>query len=215
MSWTLSTLKTAIGDYLESSETTFTNNLDNFIKESEDRILKLVEITDQRKNVQATGSSSNRFLAVPTDFLAPMSLAIVQSNSYDYLDLKHPSFLREYSPTTTATGKPKYYAIFSQESFSLSPVPDAAYTFELHYLHKPASLTIGGDSGTTVLATDYPDALLYGALCEGAVFLKEDSQTIQMFENRFKEAISRIKNIAEGRDTRDEYRYDSLRRRVT
>ena len=159
MSWTLSTLKTAIGDYLESSETTFTNNLNNFIKESEDRILKLVEITDQRKNVQATGSTNNRFLAVPSDFLAPMSLAIVQSNTYDYLDLKHPSFLREYSPTTSSTGKPKYYAVFSQESFSLSPVPDSAYTFELHYLHKPSSLTAGSDSGTTVLSTDYPDAL--------------------------------------------------------
>ena len=81
MSWTLSTLKTAIGDYLESSETTFTNNLNNFIKESENRILNLVEITDQRKNVQATATQSNRFLACPTDFLAPMSLAIVSSNT--------------------------------------------------------------------------------------------------------------------------------------
>ncbi|MBV04259.1 MAG: hypothetical protein CML45_07680 [Rhodobacteraceae bacterium] len=215
MSWTLSTLKTAIGDYLESSETTFTNNLDNFIKESESRILNLVEITDQRKNVQATGSLSNRFLAMPTDFLAPMSLAVVSSSTYDYLDLKHPSFMREYSPTITSTGKPKYYSLYSQESFSLSPVPDAAYTFELHYLHKPASLTIGSDSGTTVLSNDHPDALLYGALTEGAVFLKESEQTIAMFENRFKEAIARMKNISEGRDTRDEYRYDSLRRRVT
>jgi len=215
MSWTLSTLKTAIGDYLESSETTFTNNLDNFIKESEDRILKLVEITDQRKNVQATGSSSNRFLAVPTDFLAPMSLAIVQSNSYDYLDLKHPSFLREYSPTTTATGKPKYYAIFSQESFSLSPVPDAAYTFELHYLHKPASLTAGSDSGTTILSTDHPDALLYGSLVEGAVFLKESADVVGNFELRFKEAVERMRNLSSGRETRDEYRYDLLRTGIT
>jgi hypothetical protein len=215
MSWTLSTLKTAIGDYLESSETTFTNNLNNFIKESENRILNLVEITDQRKNVQATATQSNRFLACPTDFLAPMSLAIVSSNTYDYLDLKHPSFLREYSPTTTSTGKPKYYSVFSQTSFSLAPVPDSAYVFELHYLHKPTSLTVGADSGSTVLSQDYPDALLYGSLVEGAIFLKETEQNIAMFETRFKEAIARMKNNSEGRDTRDEYRYDSLRQKVT
>ena len=211
MSFTYATLKTAIGDYLESSETTFTNNLPTFIKEAEDRILKFVELPEQRKNVQGQTTADTRFLACPSDFLAPMSLSIVSSNTYTYLDLKHASFLKEYSPTTTVTGQPKYYSIFSQESFSLAPVPDAIYTVELHYLYKPSSLTSGSDSGTTVLSTDYPDALLYGSLVEGAIFLKETPDVIAQFEARFKEAIMRMKNLSEGRDTRDEYRYDSLR----
>ena len=211
MSFTYATLKTAIGDYLESSETTFTNNLPTFIQEAEDRILKFVELPEQRKNVQGQTTADTRFLACPSDFLAPMSLAIVSSNTYTYLDLKHASFLKEYSPTTTVTGQPKYYSIFSQDSFSLAPVPDAIYTVELHYLYKPASLTSGSDSGTTVLSTDYPDALLYGSLVEGAIFLKETPDVIAQFEARFKEAIMRMKNLSEGRDTRDEYRYDSLR----
>ena len=198
MSFTYATLKTAIGDYLESAETTFTTNLPTFIKESENRILKFVELPEQRKNVQGQTAADTRFLACPSDFLAPMSLAIA-------------SFLKEYSPTTTVTGQPKYYSIFSQDSFSLAPVPDAVYTVELHYLYKPASLTSGSDSGTTVLSTDYPDALLYGSLVEGAIFLKETPDVIAQFEARFKEAIMRMKNLSEGRDTRDEYRYDSLR----
>ena len=215
MSFTYSTLKTAIGDYLESSESTFTTNLPTFITESEDRILSLVELPDQRKNVTGTTSASNRFLSCPDDFLAPMSLAVVSSNTYTYLDLKHASFLKAYSPTTTVEGQPKYYSIYSQESFALAPVPDAIYTVELHYLYKPASITNGSDSGTTVLATDYPDALLYGSLVEGAIFLKEPSDVIANFEARFKEAIMRIKNTSEGRATRDEYRYDSIRQRVS
>ena len=36
MSFTLSTLKTAIQDYLQVSESTFTSQLNNFIEESED-----------------------------------------------------------------------------------------------------------------------------------------------------------------------------------
>ena len=215
MSFTYATLKTAIGDYLESSETTFTNNLPRFIKESEDRILKLVQLPEQRKNVQGETAANSRFLACPTDFLAPMSLAIISSSTYDYLDMKHASFLKEYSPSTSVTGQPKYYAVFSKDSFTLAPIPDAAYTIELHYLYKPASLTSGADSATTVLAEDYPDALLYGSLVEGAIFLKEAEQTIAMFEMRFKEAVGRMKNLSEGRDTRDEYRYDSLRGQIT
>ena len=211
MSFTYSTLKTAVQDYLECSETTFTTQLPTFITESEDRIFNFVQLPEQRKNVQGTTESGNRFLSCPTDFLAPMSLAVISSSTYAYLDLKHASFLKEYSPTTTVTGQPKYYSIYSQISFALAPVPDANYTVELHYLYKPTSITSGSDSGTTVLSTDYPDSLLYGALVEGAVFLKEPPDVIAQLEARFKESVARMKNLSEGRETKDEYRYDSLR----
>ena len=188
MSFTYGTLKTAIQDYLEVSETTFTNQLPTFIKESEDRIFSFVQLPDQRKNVQGNLSANNRFLATPTDFYAPMSLAIINSNSYDYLDYKHPSFIKEFSPGTTQ-GTPKYYSLFDETSFEISPIPDAAYTVELHYLNKPVSLTNGSDSGTTTLSSDYADALLYGALVEGAIFLKEPPEIVAQFEGRFRAAL--------------------------
>jgi hypothetical protein len=174
----------------------------------------LVQLPDQRKNVQGNLTSGNRFLATPTDFYAPMSLAIISSSTYDYLDFKHPSFIKEFSSGTTQS-TPKYYSLFDETSFEVSPIPDSNYTVELHYLNKPGSLTSGSDSGTTTLSSDYPDALLYGALVEGAVFLKEPPEVVALFEGRFKEAIARMKNISEGRGTRDEYRYDSVRSSVT
>jgi hypothetical protein len=211
MSFTYATLKTAIQDYLESTETTFTNNLPTFIKESESRIFKMVQLPEQRKNVQGATANTNRFLATPDDFYAPFSLAVISSNVYHYLDFKHPSFIKEYSSSTATTGRPKYYSLFDSSAFELAPIPDAAYTVELHYLHKPASLTAGSDSGTTILSTDHPDALLYGSLVEGAVFLKESADVIGNFELRFKEAVERMRNLSSGRETRDEYRYDLLR----
>ena len=181
MSFTLSTLKTSVQDYLQVSESTFTNQLPRFIKEAEDRIFNLVQLPDQRINVQGTLTASNRFLATPTDFYAPFSLAVISNETYDYLDFKHPSFIKEYSPSSTSTGKPKYYSLFDDTSFELAPIPDATYTIELHYLYKPASLTSGSDSGTTLLSSDYPDALLYGSLVEGAIFLKEPPDVIGLF----------------------------------
>jgi hypothetical protein len=214
MSFTYATLKTAVQDYLQVSETTFTTQLPRFIQESEDRIFSMVQLPDQRKNVQGNLTSGNRFLATPTDFYAPMSLAIINSDTYDYLDYKHPSFIKEFSSGTTQS-TPKYYSLFDETSFEISPIPDSNYTVELHYLNKPSSLTNGSDSGTTMLSTDYPDALLYGALVEGSIFLKEPPEIVAQFEGRFKEAIARMKNISEGRGTRDEYRYDSVRSSVT
>jgi len=216
MSFTLSTLKTAVQDYLQVSETAFTSQLDTFIQEAESRIFKSVQLPEQRRNVTGAASSGNRFLATPSDFYAPFSLAVIDSdNKYTYLDFKHPSFLKEYSPTSTTTGKPKYYSLFDQSAFEMAPVPNSNYTVELHYLYKPASLTSGADSGTTLLSTDHPDPLLYGTLVEGAIFLKETPDVIAQFEARFKEAMARMKNLSEGRNTRDEFRYDLLRTGVT
>ena len=146
--------------------------------------------------------------------MAPFSLAVISSNTYDYLDLKHNSFIKEFATDTTTRGKPRYYAIFDQSSFEVAPVPDTSYTMELHYLAKPQSLT-AASSGTTYLSTDAPDTLLYGCLLEGAVFLKLDPQDIGLYEARFKESLARLKNLGEGRDTRDEMRYDSLRTGVS
>jgi len=215
MSFTLATLKSTVQDYLQVDETTFNNNLNTFIEEAESRIFKLVQLPEQRKNVTGTLTTGNRFLATPSDFFAPFSLAVISNNRYYYLDYKHPSFVKEYSPLTTTTAQPKYYSLFDDTAFELSPVPDSGYSVELHYLHKPASLTAGADSGTTILSTDHPDPLLYGTLVEAAVFLKEAPDVIQTFETRFKEGIARMKNVSEGRATRDEYRYDLLRTGVS
>ncbi len=215
MSFTLATLKSTVQDYLQVDETTFNNNLNTFIEEAESRIFKLVQLPEQRKNVTGTLTTGNRFLATPSDFFAPFSLAVISNNRYYYLDYKHPSFVKEYSPLTTTTAQPKYYSLFDDTAFELSPVPDSGYSVELHYLYKPASLTAGADSGTTILSTDHPDPLLYGTLVEAAIFLKEAPDVIQTFEARFKEGIARMKNVSEGRATRDEYRYDLLRTGVS
>ena len=95
MSFTLSTLKTAVQGYLQVSETAFTNQLPRFIQESEDRIFSLVQLPFQRKNVQASLTVDNRFLATPTDFYAPFSLAVINSNTFQ----THPTCLLYTSPS--------------------------------------------------------------------------------------------------------------------
>lgn len=68
MTYTYSELKQAIQDYTENDETTFVNNLNNFIKNTEERILKSVQLTVFRKNATGTTTSGNQFLAAPADF---------------------------------------------------------------------------------------------------------------------------------------------------
>ena len=43
---------------------------------------------------------------------------------------------------TGATGVPKYYALYDFQNFILAPVPNAAFSSELHYFYRPESLTV-------------------------------------------------------------------------
>ncbi len=206
MSFTFATLKTAIQDYTENTETTFTNHLSDFIKAAEERIFKTVDLEFFRKNVTAATTSSNRFLAVPSDYLASFSLSITSSSNKSFLLQKDVNYVEEYSPNSSTTGLPQYYALFDVENFILAPTPDQAYSVELHYYYRPNSLTAGSDSGTTWLSTNAPFAMLYGSLIEAYVFMKGEPDVMKMYNDRFVESLLRLKEYGEARENADAYR---------
>ena len=137
MSFTKATLTTAIQDYTDNSETTFVNNIPNFIKASEEKILKSVDLDYFRKNVTSALTASDEFLTVPSDYLASFSLQITTSGSESFLLQKDVNFLREYTPASTTTGLPKYYARFDEDNFILAPTPNSNYTIQLNYFYRP------------------------------------------------------------------------------
>ena len=210
--FTYSELTTAIQNYMDNSETTFTNTIPTFIKQAEEKILKSVELPVFRKNVTGTASSGNTYLSAPEDFLAPFSLAVIDSSSnYSFLLLKHVSWIRDYTPAAATTGEPLFYALFDNNSFILAPAPNSDYTFELHYFYRPISLVDSGDSGSTWLSTNASNTLLYGSLVEAAIFMKLPPAEIQTFDVKYQEGLARLKLLGESKDQRDEARYDSLR----
>jgi hypothetical protein len=207
MSFTLATLKTAIQDYTENTETTFVNNLPLFIRAAEERILKSVQLSFFRKNVTANFSASDQFLAIPSDFLAPFSLSFTDSSSNkNFLDFKDVNYLQEFTPNAATTGTPRYYAVFDVNNFIIAPTPASALAVELHYYYRPGSLTTGGDSGTTWLSENAELALLYGSLYEAYTFMKGEADVLQNYNARLVEAISTLKMLGEAKEVTHEYR---------
>ena len=75
MSFTYAQLKTAIQDYTENDETSFVTNLPLFIRHSRGTdISKTCNLVCFVKMQQRSTTASNKFLACPSDFLAPFSL---------------------------------------------------------------------------------------------------------------------------------------------
>lgn len=203
-------LTQALQDYLETSETSFVNSIPMFVQQAEERIYRTVQIPELRKNVTGALTSGIQYLARPTDFLSVFSLAVIDAlGDYTYLYDKDVNFIREAYPRTSTQGLPKYYAQFDGDqigfsggNFILGPTPNASYAVELHYYYDPPSIV---ETGTSWLGENAETALLYGALVEAYTYLKGDADMLQLYTNRYNEAMMQLFGI-DLRSKRDDYR---------
>jgi hypothetical protein len=158
-------LSQSIQNYAENTESLFVASIPTFVKETERRIYNSVQIPALRKNVTGTMTINNKYVSLPDDWLANFSLAVIDtSGEYKYLLNKDVNFLRESYPNPTATGEPKYYALFGPQlsnanelSLIMAPTPDLAYDMELHYFYYPISIvqSVITAFGTIVAGTGY------------------------------------------------------------
>ena len=199
-----------VQDYTENTETSFVSNIPNFVRQAEERVFRTIMLPELRKNVTATTTIGNQYIARPSDFLAVFSFAVVGSGNYTYMLDKDVNFIREAYPSASTQGVPKYYAQFdgdftsppSQGNFILGPTPDAAYTVELHYYYDPPSIV---DSGTSWLGDNAETVLLYGTLIEAYTYMKGEADLIAQYTQRYTEALSQLGGVSV-RSGRDEYR---------
>ena len=203
----------------DSSTVSSTTQINRFIQQAEQRIYNSVQFPSLRKNVTGTITANNQYLSCPNDFLASYSLALFSgAGPYTFLLNKDVNFMREAYPTPTDTGTPKYYALFgptvtssiisNELSFILAPTPDAAYSAELHYYYYPASITT---AVTTWLGDNFDTVLLYGALVEAYTFMKGEADLIQLYNQKYMEALGLAKRLGDGLERSDAYRSGQYR----
>jgi hypothetical protein len=194
-----------------SSLVNVTTQINTFIEQAEARIYNTVQIPSLRKNVTGNCSSTSKYLACPNDYLSTYSLAVIQADgSYEYLLNKDVNFIRQAYPDPTATGLPRYYALFGSRlndpnelTFILGPTPDAAYGAELHYFYYPESIVT---AGTSWLGDNYSPALLYGTLVEAYTYMKGEADMLAMYNSKFTEAMMQLNRLGTGLERGDAYR---------
>lgn len=203
-----SELTDAIKDYSNNTETNFVAAIPTFIKQAEQRIYRSVNLPVNRKNMAGTMTDGNAYLAMPSDFLFPLSLTITSSSNQIFLLNKDANFIRSTYPNAATKGTPKYYGTFASDTFIIGPTPDANYVTELHYYYMPDSIV---SSTTSWLGTNADTVLLYGSLIEAYTYMKGDADMMQLYQQRYGDALSLLKMQAEGRMTGDEYRDGQIR----
>jgi len=205
---TYAELVAAIKDYANNTETNFVAAIPTFVKQAEQRIYRSVNLPVNRKNQAGNMTDGNAYLTMPTDFLLPLSLSVTSSSNQIFLLNKDANFIRSTYPNASTKGTPKYYATFASDTFIIGPTPDADYVTELHYYYQPASIV---DTSPSWLGTNADTVLLYGSLVEAYTYMKGDADMMQLYQQRYQEALDLLKMQAEGRMTGDEYRDGMIR----
>lgn len=210
----------AYAENYDNSTGGFVDNIPVFVQQAEERIYNSVQIPSLRKNVTGTLTAGNKYLSAPSDYLATYSLAVIKADGeYKYLLNKDVNFIRESYPTPADTGLPYCYALFGPQyvdvnelSFMVGPTPDASYAVEMHYFYYPESIVT---AGTTWLGDNFESALVYGALLEAGTFMKSDAEIMNVYKERYAEAMGLLKRLGDGLERQDAYRSGQVRIKVS
>jgi hypothetical protein len=202
-------LVTKIREYTEVDANVLTKTIvDGFIEDTEFRILRDIDSDSNRRYASANLVASTRFIDAPTNALVIRSAQIVDSDGVgvadnrDFLQYRDTSFMSEFNPTN-ATGVPKYYSWWDQDTIVVAPTPNATFTIQLNYILKDPGLS--STIPTTYISLNFPNGLLYACLVEAFSFLKGPNDLLQLYEGKYKQVVEGFAIEQMGRRRRDEY----------
>lgn len=74
--------------------------------------------------------------------------------------------------------------------------------------------TVSNDTGTSWLGDNYDPVLLYGAMRESMLFMKQEQDLVAYYEQKFQEAMSQLNRLGTGLERGDAYRDGQARIKV-
>lgn len=166
---TYANLQTAVADYLNRDD--IEDQIPDFITLAEAKFNR--ELRTPQMLTRATGTSSQQYVAQPTDFLQAFALDLVPGGtsrqSLRYIGVKEAEEVK----ATLLTGAAKYYAIIGP-TFEIIPALTSDTDFQLLYYQQIPALS--ATNTTNWLLVKSPDLYLYSTCLEAEPFLDNDER---------------------------------------
>lgn len=190
---TLSELKKAIQEWVQSSEPTFVKNLEIIIQNAEQELHDKVRIPSARVTTDLTTTNGVNTVDAPTGMGVPLGLFITSSGRPYPLVQRDPSFIREaYSGTVNS--RPLDYAWLRSDTTKatilLGPTPNAAYTLTVEYYQTQPESIVTTPNGTW-LSINFSDVLLKHCLPQAAIFLKQ-WENVEVYKKEAADALQQM-----------------------
>jgi hypothetical protein len=232
--YNLSNLQTDIRNYTEVDSTVFSSAvLNRFIENAEYRIFYDLPMDSDRVEYEGTLAADVQTVRVPAGMVFVRGIEVFNSTSSRtgrayWLLKRDRTFVSEYvgeltGPKGTQTGQdvtglPKYYAMFggatgtgstTSGNIIMAPTPDANYLINIHGNIVPTGLET--ETSGTYLSKYFPQGLLYACLVEAYSYLKGPMDMLTLYEQKYKQELTKFASVQIGRRRRDDYTDGTIR----
>lgn len=182
-----SSLQASVANWLHRAD--LTAIIPDFITFAEKRLSADLNARPMEAQATLTCTAGNASLALPTGLLE-IRRALVVGDPSQVLNYMTPDQIATDYPGSLSS-KPAVFAVIG-ENMQLAPIPDSDYSIELTYRQAIQALSIG--SPTNWLLTAFPNAYLYGSLCEAQPYMVNDER-LAVFKTLYREAVDSINAI--------------------
>jgi len=202
MAITHSAFLTQVRNYTEVGNTVLTDQIiQDFIRNIELDVAGKVDYDDLRKYATSTFTSGNRYVTLPADLTIIRSVQVINGSTRTFLEKRDTSFISEYN-NNAATGLPKYWANWNDNTILVAPIPNSAYTVQINYITDPPEFT---STNNTFLSTYQESMLLHGVLTEAFSYLKGPMDMYNLYKTKYDEEVQNFALQQMGRRRRAEY----------
>tara|TARA_R110000803_G_scaffold100268_1_gene168385 strand:+ start:8814 stop:9440 length:627 start_codon:yes stop_codon:yes gene_type:complete len=174
---TYAELQTEIASYLARDD--LTAKIPNFIKYAEVKMNNDLRIREMISTGSITTSTSDKFVALPTDFLELISFNDDLGEPLQALDYEK---LQKYQYASSA-GRPEYFTISNRIDFER--VDGTSRVFPMRFYKR---LNLIADATNDVL-TNYVQLYLYGSMLQAAPYIR-DKEQLQNWKLFYEEAVT-------------------------
>lgn len=175
--------------YSDSDDIEVAANLDNFIKVVEARVNRALDVRKMATRATITTIEDTEYYGLPYDFIGLRDIEIYDPESATsritakYLNPEQMNAMA----SATITGQ-AYYTIIADQ-LQILPT-SSAKTLEIVYYQRVPNLN--ETNPVNWLATDNPDAYIFGIMVEINSFVK-DAESASMWDSRFLSSVDEIK----------------------
>ena len=197
---------TQVRSYTEVDSNVLSDTLiGQFIRNTELNIAGAVDYDETRKYATSSFTTNKRYIVMPADFLIVRSLQVfadtTNTSARTFMEKRDTSFISEYN-SSGATGQPKYYANWDDNTLVVAPTPDIAYAVQLNYIIDPPGFT---STNSTYLSQYQESLLLHGVLTEALAYLKGPLDMYNLYKSKYNQEVEAFALQQMGRRRRAEF----------
>jgi len=177
----------------ENDGTEFLAYVPNMVNRAEERLTR--DLDDYGLVVQTSiaVSANNAEITLPIGTRIVKNFNLISNGSKINLLLKTDEFLNAVWPTSASTEVPRYYARVTDTRVRLAPTPASTSDGILMTVARPVTLTSANP--TNYFTEICYDALFNASMVEAMIFTKNFS-AVQLFEQRYMQAVETLRNQA-------------------